>query len=85
MWRTVFLYPYALLFIVTGPMWQWPMNPEIGIQATMRAAGWSWLTFDWITRSNMAIYAVVLAGIWQSVGLVMVLMLAGLRDIDGDL
>ena len=85
MWRTVFLYPYALSFIVTGLMWQWLMNPEIGIQATMRAAGWGWFTFDWTTKSNMAIYAVALAGIWQSAGLVMVLMLAGLRGIDGDL
>lgn len=85
MWRTVFLYPYALSFIVTGLMWQWLMNPEIGIQATMRAAGLGWFTFDWTTRPDMAIYAVSLAGIWQSAGLVMVLMLAGLRGIDADL
>ncbi|WP_332686266.1 carbohydrate ABC transporter permease [Devosia sp.] len=85
MWRTMLLYPYALSFIVTGLMWQWLMNPEIGIQATMRAAGLAWFTFDWTTRSDMAIYAVALAGIWQSAGLVMVLMLAGLRGIDADL
>ena len=84
-WRTMFLYPYALSFIVTGLMWQWLMNPEIGIQATVRAAGLGWFTFDWTTRSDMAIYAVALAGIWQSAGLVMVLMLAGLRGIDADL
>ena len=85
LWRTVLLYPYALSFIVTGLMWQWLMNPEIGIQATMRAAGLGWFTFDWTTRSDMAIYAVALAGIWQSAGLVMVLVLAGLRGIDADL
>ncbi|UXN75576.1 sugar ABC transporter permease [Devosia sp. A8/3-2] len=84
-WRTMFLYPYALSFIVTGLMWQWLMNPEIGIRATARAAGLGWFTFDWTTRSDMAIYAVALAGIWQSAGLVMVLMLAGLRGIDADL
>nr|WP_295885736.1 sugar ABC transporter permease [uncultured Devosia sp.] len=84
-WRTMFLYPYALSFIVTGLMWQWLMNPEIGIQATMRAAGLGWFTFDWTTRADMAIYAVALAGIWQSAGLVMVLILAGLRGIDADL
>ena len=84
-WRTMFLYPYALSFIVTGLMWQWLMNPEIGIQATARAAGLGWFTFDWTTRPDMAIYAVALAGIWQSAGLVMVLMLAGLRGIDADL
>lgn len=84
-WRTVFLYPYALSFIVTGLVWQWLMNPEIGIQASARAAGFSWFTFDWTTRPELAIYAVALAGIWQGAGLVMVLMLAGLRGIDADL
>jgi glucose/mannose transport system permease protein len=83
--RTIFLYPYALSFIVTGLIWQWLMNPQIGIQASARAAGLGWFTFDWTTRPELAIYAVALAGVWQSAGLVMVLMLAGLRGIDADL
>jgi len=81
----VFLYPYALSFIVTGLIWQWLMNPQIGIQASLRAAGLTWFTFDWTTRPELAIYSVAFAGIWQSAGLVMVLMLAGLRGVDADL
>lgn len=84
-WRTIFLYPYALSFIVTGLVWQWLMNPQIGLQASARAAGIGWFTFDWTTRPEYAIYAVALAGIWQGAGLVMVLMLAGLRGVDADL
>lgn len=84
-WRTIFLYPYALSFIVTGLVWQWLMNPQIGLQASARAAGIGWFTFDWTTRPELAIYAVALAGIWQGAGLVMVLMLAGLRGVDADL
>lgn len=83
--RTVFLYPYALSFIVTGLVWQWLMNPELGIQAAVRGWGLEGFTFDWTTDRGMAIYAVALAGLWQSSGLVMVLMLAGLRGIDADL
>lgn len=83
--RTIFLYPYAMSFIVTGLVWQWLMNPELGIQTTMRALGWSSFTFDWVVDRNLAIYAVVLSGLWQSSGLVMVLMLAGLRGVDGEI
>ncbi|WP_407660382.1 carbohydrate ABC transporter permease [Kaistia algarum] len=83
--RTVFLYPYAMSFIVTGLVWQWLMNPELGIQTTMRSLGWTSFTFDWIVNRDLAIYAVVLAGLWQASGLVMVLMLAGLRGVDGEI
>src|SRR5262249_25703166 len=83
--RTIFLYPYAMSFVVTGLVWQWLMNPELGIQATMRGLGWAGFTFDWIVNRHLAIYAVVFAGLWQASGLVMVLMLAGLRGIDSEL
>lgn len=83
--RTIFLYPYAMSFIVTGLVWQWLMNPELGIQTTMRALGWTSFTFDWVVDRDFAIYAVVLSGLWQSSGLVMVLMLAGLRGVDGEI
>ncbi|MET3600706.1 carbohydrate ABC transporter permease [Martelella mangrovi] len=80
--RTIFLYPYAMSFIVTGLIWQWLMNPTLGVQKTVRAMGWESFRFDWIVDRDMAIYAVVVAGIWQASGLVMVLMLAGMRTID---
>lgn len=80
--RTVFLYPYAMSFVVTGLIWQWLMNPALGIQATIIQLGWTSFKFDWSTNRDMAIYAVVIAGLWQASGLVMVLMLAGLRGVD---
>jgi glucose/mannose transport system permease protein len=83
--RTVFLYPYALSFVATGLVWQWVLNPELGLQATVRRLGFPSFTFDWIVRQDMAIYAVALAAVWQASGLVMALMLAGLRGIDESL
>ncbi|WP_062207563.1 carbohydrate ABC transporter permease [Aureimonas sp. AU12] len=83
--RTIFLYPHAMSFIVTGLIWQWMMNPALGIQHSVRELGWTSFSFDWIVQRDMAIYAVVIAGIWHSSGLVMALMLAGLRGIDEDL
>ena len=83
--RTVFLYPYAMSFVATGLVWQWILNPELGLQATVRGWGWTGFTFDWIVRQDAAIYAVALAAVWQASGLVMALMLAGLRGIDEEI
>ncbi|GAL34115.1 putative permease component of ABC transporter [Vibrio maritimus] len=83
--RTVFLFPYAMSFIVTGLVWQWIFNPQLGIQNTMQSLGWESFTFDWIVDPNMVLYTVVIAAVWQGAGLVMALLLAGLRGIDDDL
>ncbi len=82
--RTIFLYPYAMSFVVTGLIWQWMMNPTLGIQASVRSLGWQGFSFDWIVDRDMAIYAVVIAALWQGAGLVMILVLAGMRGIDGE-
>ncbi|ARO15942.1 multiple sugar transport system permease protein (plasmid) [Ketogulonicigenium robustum] len=82
--RTLFLYPYAMSFVVTGLIWQWLMNPTLGLQPTVQDWGWAGFRFDWVTSRTMALYAVVLAGIWQGAGLVMVLALAGMRGIDAE-
>ncbi|MCK6263396.1 sugar ABC transporter permease [Vibrio sp. ZSDE26] len=83
--RTVFLFPYAMSFIVTGLVWQWIFNPQLGIQNAVRGLGFESFTFDWIVNPNMVLYTVVIAAVWQGAGLVMALLLAGLRGIDGDL
>ncbi|OIQ32505.1 MAG: sugar ABC transporter permease [Alphaproteobacteria bacterium MedPE-SWcel] len=83
--RTIILYPYALSFIVTGLVWQWVLNPEFGIQHILRSLGWESFTFDPLYNADIAIYGVLIAGLWQGTGLIMVLMLAGLRGIDQEI
>ena len=80
--RTIYLYPMALSFIVTGTAWKWIFNPSLGLEKLMRDLGWSSFSFDWLVQSDTAIYCVVIAGIWQSAGFAMALFLAGLRGID---
>jgi len=80
--RTIFLYPMALSFIVTGTAWKWILNPSDGLQKLMQDLGWTSFTFDWLVQSETAIYCIVIAGVWQSAGFAMALFLAGLRGID---
>ena len=83
--RTIFLYPYAMSFVATGLVWQWILNPELGIQQVLRKLGFAGARFDWIVDQDMAIYTIVIATVWQASGLVMALMLSGLRGIDEEL
>lgn len=83
--RTIFLYPFALSFIVTGLVWQWILNPQFGIQSVVQRWGWESFTFDPLNNADIVIYGILIAGIWQGSGFIMVLMLAGLRGIDEDI
>jgi glucose/mannose transport system permease protein len=80
--RTVYLYPMALSFVVTGTVWKWLLNPSLGLEKLMHDWGWMSFSFSWLVESDMAIYCVVIAGIWQSAGFAMALFLAGLRGVD---
>jgi glucose/mannose transport system permease protein len=83
--RTIFLYPFALSFIVTGLVWQWLLNPEFGVQQVVRALGFESFSFDPLYNADIVIYGILIAGLWQGTGLIMCLMLAGLRGIDEDI
>ncbi|MDI7863542.1 sugar ABC transporter permease [Rhizobiaceae bacterium n13] len=83
--RTIFLYPFALSFIVTGLVWQWLLNPEFGIQSVVRSLGWTSFDFNPLYNQEIVIYGILIAALWQGTGLVMCLMLAGLRGIDEDI
>lgn len=80
--RTVFLYPYAMSFVATGLVWQWLLNPELGLQSAVQALGFSGVQIDWILDQDKVMYTIVLATVWQASGFVMALLLAGLRSID---
>ena len=83
--RTIYLYPMALSFIVTGTAWKWILNPGLGIESVIQGLGWESFKFDWLTNPDMAIYTVVIAGVWQASGFVMALFLAGLRSVDQEI
>ena len=83
--RTIYLYPMALSLIVTGTAWKWILNPGLGLEAMIRSWGWESFSFNWLVDPNMAIYTVVIAGVWQASGFVMALFLAGLRSVDDEI
>jgi len=83
--RSIFLYPLAVSFVVTGTVWSWLLNPGLGIQKLVHDLGWMSLKFDWLVDRDMAIWTIVIAAVWESSGFAMAVFLAGLRSVDADL
>jgi glucose/mannose transport system permease protein len=83
--RTIFLYPIAVSFVVTGTVWGWLFNPSVGIQKLMHDWGWTSFRFEWLIDRDLAIYTIVIAGVWHASGFSMALFLAGLRSVEPDL
>lgn len=89
--RTVYLYPLALSFIVTGVVWRWLLNPgspqmgSTGINLLLEMMGLGFLKTGWYTDPRIGIIAVAIAAIWQMSGYVMAMYLAGLRGIPEEL
>ena len=83
--RTIYLYPMALSFIVTGTAWKWVLNPTLGIEKFAHDMGFETFKFDWLVTPEMSIYTIVIAGVLQSSGFIMAIFLAGLRSVDDEI
>lgn len=88
--RSLFLFPMAISYIVTGVVWRWLMNPAMGSRMSGLNLLFSNLGLDswvnaWHTTPRWGMAAIALAAIWQMSGYTMALYLAGLRAIPHEL
>ena len=83
--RRIYLSPLAVSLVITGLAWRWLLDPVTGIAGIMQSWGWTSFKLNILADPDLAIYALVIASIWRSAGLVMIIMLAGLRGVDSDI
>lgn len=83
--QTIFLYPIALSFIVTGIAWRWVLNPTTGLQDFVRSMGFPGFDLDLLSSPDLAIFTLVIAGVWHAAGLTMVILFAGLQSVDQEI
>jgi glucose/mannose transport system permease protein len=81
LFRTIFIFPFAVSGIVTGVAWRWLMQPESGINLLFDAVGLGFLQSQWYANPKYGIFAVTIPAAWQMTGYIMALYLAGLRSI----
>ena len=80
--RTLYLYPLALSWIVSGTIWRWLLSPDTGIEAWLHGVGFPNAVFDWIVQPKQSLYALALVAVWHGTGFVMAMFIAGLRSVD---
>ncbi len=88
--RSLFLFPMAISYIVTGVVWRWLMNPATGDRLSgfnllFKTFHLDFLVNDWHTTPTWGIAAIALAAIWQMSGYTMAIYLAGLRSVPHEL
>jgi len=81
LFRTIFIFPFAVSGIVTGVAWRWLMQPTTGINLLFAMVGLGNFQPQWFATPKWGMYAVTIAAAWQFTGYVMALYLAGLRGI----
>jgi glucose/mannose transport system permease protein len=84
LFRTIFLFPFAVSSVVTGVAWRWLMTPSSGLNRLFEYAGLDFLKNGWFSDPRIGISAVTIASSWQMSGYVMALYLAGLRSIPAE-
>lgn len=85
--KVSFYSPMVLSFVVIGLIFSWLYHPRSGlINASLRAMGVGARELPgWLADPELAIYAIIIAASWRQVGYVMLLYLAGLKNIDPSL
>jgi glucose/mannose transport system permease protein len=88
--RSLFIFPMAISYIVTGVAWRWLMNPAMGerlsgLNLLFDKMGLDLLINTWYTTPKWGIAFIALPAIWQMSGYVMALYLSGLRSVPQEL
>jgi len=94
--RTIYLFPMAISFVVTGVVWQWIFAPGTetrlrGVNALLHRVGLGELSWGWYTDTtsigpfHVALIPVIIAAAWQLTGYTMAMYLAGLRSVPEEL
>jgi glucose/mannose transport system permease protein len=78
--RTIYLLPMSLSFVVTAQFWLWMYNVDSGVINILLGVA-EIGPINWIGNQELVLWAVVFALMWQFSGYAMVVYLAGLRAI----
>jgi ABC-type sugar transport system permease subunit len=86
LYKTLFYIPMTLSFAVIGTIWAWIYHPDFGVLNTLlRAVGLDWAAVQWLGDKRWMTIALVAVGVWRQVPYVMILYLAGLKNVPEEL
>lgn len=82
-YRTIYFLPIVAAPSAVAMIWRWMFNNDYGLINNMLAK----IGLDgpaWLTDPSIAIYSIIIVGVWSAIGYNMVLLLAGLQEIPKD-
>jgi len=85
LFRSIFLYPFAMSLYVTGLAWQWILDPNLGLQNAVQNWGFTNFRFAPLGDPGQAMIGLILGGCWQGAGVTMAVLLAGIRGVDQEI
>ncbi|MGY6695765.1 MAG: carbohydrate ABC transporter permease [Roseinatronobacter sp.] len=80
--RAVFFYPVLLSPVVVALIWKWILQRNGVLNAGMDWAGFG--TVNWLLDPSWAFFWIVFVSIWANMGFYVLILLAGLQAIPGD-
>lgn len=84
--RTVFFLPVVIGLSVSSFIWVWLLNDRVGIiNKLLIDIGLIDKSILWLGDKDLALYVIVISIVWKTVGLTMVLLLAGMQGIPDEL
>jgi multiple sugar transport system permease protein len=84
--RTLILVPWAIPPVVNGLMWQWIYDPKVGaLNGLLLSLGIISEYQGWLSQPIYALLALVSAHVWNMLPLAVILLLAALQRIPGEL
>lgn len=84
--RSLILIPWALPSVVIGLMWSWIYHPQVGLlNDLMLRMGLLSTAMPWLANADTALYAIILALVWQGFPFFAIMILAGLQTIPSNL
>lgn len=81
--RAAFFVPYILSLVIVGFIWKFIFMQ--GFESLGDSTGWPVFALSWLGEPGLAFVSILGVSIWQSVGFYMVIYIAGLQSIPGDL
>lgn len=80
--RGIYFMPFAISSLIIGIVFTSVLAPDGVLNAILTAVGLESITKGWLTNKSTALISVICVEVWKSIGLNMVIFLAGLQMID---
>jgi multiple sugar transport system permease protein len=84
LFRSAYFLPVITSLVVVSTVWKIMYHTDNGlINSMLRTAGLS--AQPWLTSPDLALFSIVIIGVWKEVGFSMLVLLGGLQSIPGDI